>query len=194
MRRVSEVAAAPGQPEAGEPYWQVWRIEGPGTVIHFKGHPHVHAYVNVVRDPARANVGESLGETAGLAGPAMVALLDAALRKATGEALACYGDEVPGRFCAGTVTTGLAYALDPYGNEIVVARIAGSRMGDTLRARLERDGVGVLAEREYRVATTDYVAREAEWFGEPAEIEGTGVLVRDALVAHLREPGALASA
>ena len=37
---------------------------GAGDVIHFKGHPHVHAYVEVVRDPARANIGKSLGVVA----------------------------------------------------------------------------------------------------------------------------------
>ncbi len=27
--------------------WDVWRIEGPSTVIHFRGAPHVHAYIHV---------------------------------------------------------------------------------------------------------------------------------------------------
>jgi hypothetical protein len=176
----------------GDPYWQVWRIEGPGSVIHFQGHPHVHAYVNLVRDPARANLGPSLGETAGVAGDAMLALLESALRRATGEAIAFYGDQAPGRFCPGTVTTGLAYALDPYGNQIVVATLSGRALGSGLRARLERGGVAVVPERDYRVATTDYRATDAEDFGEPAAVDATGVLVRDALVAHLREPGVLA--
>ena len=99
----------------GDPYWQVWRIEGPGTIVHFKGHPHVHAYIQVVRDPARANLGESLGARSRRRSRAsrMRALLEGALRRATGEALAFHADEIPGRFCAGEVTTGLAYALDP---------------------------------------------------------------------------------
>lgn len=27
--------------------WDIWRIEGPSAVIHFRGAPHVHAYINI---------------------------------------------------------------------------------------------------------------------------------------------------
>ena len=27
--------------------WDMWRIEGPGCVIHFRGAPHVHAYIHI---------------------------------------------------------------------------------------------------------------------------------------------------
>lgn len=27
--------------------WDVWRVEGPGLVWHFRGAPHVHAYINI---------------------------------------------------------------------------------------------------------------------------------------------------
>jgi hypothetical protein len=27
--------------------WDIWRVEGPTFVSHFRGHPHVHAYLNV---------------------------------------------------------------------------------------------------------------------------------------------------
>ena len=27
--------------------WDMWRIEGPGLVCHFRGAPHVHAYINI---------------------------------------------------------------------------------------------------------------------------------------------------
>lgn len=27
--------------------WDIWRVEGPGFVWHFRGAPHVHAYVNI---------------------------------------------------------------------------------------------------------------------------------------------------
>lgn len=29
--------------------WDIWRLEGPGFVWHFRGSPHVHAYVNIAR-------------------------------------------------------------------------------------------------------------------------------------------------
>ncbi|MCA9056311.1 MAG: DUF3500 domain-containing protein [Planctomycetaceae bacterium] len=32
--------------------WDVWRIEGPSFVWHFRGEPHVHVWVNVADDPS----------------------------------------------------------------------------------------------------------------------------------------------
>jgi len=173
----------------GDPYWQVWRIEGPGTVIHFQGHPHVHAYVNVVRDPARANLGESLGElNATVEGEAMRRLLEAALRRATDVELAWYGPDVPGRFCPGVVTSGLAYSLDPYGNRVVVARLKGRQMAPVLRERLQAGGVEILPEGDYRVASTDFLVRDGEVF-DPEGVDASDLLLRDALLAHLRAGG-----
>jgi hypothetical protein len=34
--------------------WDIWRLEGPALVWHFRGAPHVHTWVNVVKD-ARAS-------------------------------------------------------------------------------------------------------------------------------------------
>jgi len=173
----------------GPPYWQIWRIEGPGTIVHFKGSPHVHAYLSVVRDPARANVGESLGEiTTPLEGEPMRRLLEAALRRATGEALAFHGAEIPGRFCPGLVTTGLAWSLDPYANHVVVATVGGRDMAFSLRTRLAAQGLRIVSGGLYRIATTDYFGRQDE-FGEPQAIEASPLLLRDALVAHLRAGG-----
>jgi len=31
----------------GDEVWDVWRIEGPSFVWHFRGDPHVHAYINI---------------------------------------------------------------------------------------------------------------------------------------------------
>jgi hypothetical protein len=178
----------------GDPYWQVWRIEGPGSVVHFKGHPHVHAYIHVVRDPARANVGEALGATAApIEGEPMRRLLEGALRRGSGEALAFHSAEVPGRFCPGEITTGLAWALDPYGNRIVVATIEGRAMSAALRGRLEQGGTAVDPGQRYRVASTEYLVTRRDEFGEPDRVETGDVLLRDALVAHLRA-GALRSA
>ena len=27
--------------------WDIWRVEGPSLVCHFRGAPHVHAYINI---------------------------------------------------------------------------------------------------------------------------------------------------
>ncbi|MFP6674806.1 MAG: DUF3500 domain-containing protein [Pirellulaceae bacterium] len=31
----------------GDNVWDIWRVEGPGMVCHFRGAPHVHAYINI---------------------------------------------------------------------------------------------------------------------------------------------------
>jgi hypothetical protein len=174
----------------GDPYWQVWRIEGPGTVIHFKGHPHVHAYVSISRDPARANLGESLARTdATLEGEPMRRLLEAALRRATGEMLAFYGSEVPGRFCAGEITTGLAFALDPYADRIAVASYEGRALPAAARERL---GASLAPDGRYRIATTAYLASgrdDRRELGPALSIETGGERLRDALIAELRANG-----
>ena len=34
--------------------WDIWRIEGPSFVWHFRGAPHVHAYINIALADAAA--------------------------------------------------------------------------------------------------------------------------------------------
>ena len=29
--------------------WDIWRVEGPSFVWHFRGAPHVHSYVNIAK-------------------------------------------------------------------------------------------------------------------------------------------------
>ena len=36
----------------GDGVWDVWRIEGPSFVWHWRGAPHVHVWVNVSNDPS----------------------------------------------------------------------------------------------------------------------------------------------
>ena len=178
----------------GDPYWQVWRLEGPGTIVHFKGSPHVHAYVQVVRDPRRANVGETLATTSdGLEGEALRALLERTLRSATGEPLAFHSNEIPGRFCPGEITTGLAYSLDPYRSHVVVATIEGRAMAAPLRDRLAAAGTPVEESQRYRIATLEYFAGRPDLVGKPERVDTSALLLRDALVSHLRA-GGLASA
>ena len=31
--------------------WDIWRLEGPAFVWHFRGTPHVHVWVHVANDP-----------------------------------------------------------------------------------------------------------------------------------------------
>ena len=31
----------------GDRMWDIWRVEGPSFVWHYRGAPHVHAYINI---------------------------------------------------------------------------------------------------------------------------------------------------
>ena len=33
----------------GDKVWDIWRLEGPSFVWHFRGAPHVHAYINIAQ-------------------------------------------------------------------------------------------------------------------------------------------------
>ncbi|MFM7837115.1 MAG: hypothetical protein ACKPJD_35420, partial [Planctomycetaceae bacterium] len=32
---------------SGDKTWDIWRVEGPSFVWHYRGAPHVHAYINI---------------------------------------------------------------------------------------------------------------------------------------------------
>jgi hypothetical protein len=176
--------AAAERARRGEPYWQVWRLEGPGTIIHFKGHPHVHAYLQIARDARRANIGPVLAQTAQpVEGPVMRNFLEQALRRATGEAHAFVLEDPPGRFCPGEITTGLVVSVDPFREKIVIATIEPRAMAAPLRARL-----GSPVTRQ-RVVTTAFLAQDSELFGQPELVTDTRIPMREAILAHLRAGG-----
>lgn len=39
----------------GDGVWDIWRLEGPAFVWHFRGAPHVHTWVNVAKDPKKSD-------------------------------------------------------------------------------------------------------------------------------------------
>ena len=42
----------------GDQVWDMWRVEGPSFVWHFRGSPHVHAYINISLNPeSQTNLG-----------------------------------------------------------------------------------------------------------------------------------------
>jgi len=44
------------QDALGQPgIWDIWRLEGPSLVWHFRGAPHVHTWVNIAKNPMQAD-------------------------------------------------------------------------------------------------------------------------------------------
>ena len=64
------------------PEAQVFRLEGPGAVIYFRGYPHVHAFINIAMNgDAPLSSGEHLADNpAWLDAAGVKALFEAAMR------------------------------------------------------------------------------------------------------------------
>jgi len=172
----------------GIPYVQVWRIEGPAMVIHFKGYPHVHAYMNIVRDPTKIAVGEALTEIRRPLGQAKVnRLIGAVLKQQTAAAWSFYPGSLLGRMSPGTVSTGSIHTLDPFANEIIIAEIAAEAMSKELSMSLEKQGQQPVAGQTYKVATVDYMLRRKDLFGLPEKVSYKAKTMRDALIGFVRD-------
>ena len=168
-------------------YFQVWRIEGPGFVLHFEGYPHVHAYLRIAKDPDRQHVGETLAQTSRLIeGEPVRLFMEAAMQRAMDADVAVMLDKLPGRLVPGTISEGTLWTLDPYGNSLATVTMKGEQLGSAVRQRLGKVEPG----REYRVATIDYFLREfGREIGVIERVETSGQLLRDVLVSHARADG-----
>jgi len=168
-------------------YSQVWRIEGPACVIHFQGYPHVHAYINVVRDPSKIAIGEVVAETStSLDGDRVQALLLSALRFSTGERLAYFPMPPAGRLPAGLVSSGSLYALDPFDNYAVVVEVKESAMTPKLKASLLAQGETLNALKTIRFATPSYMLEDARELGAIEKVISRGDSLREALIELVR--------
>ena len=179
----------------GVPYWHVWRIEGPGSVLHFRGWPHVHAAIHLADDGgARQHVGSSLGRTPRLLEDRELRpLLEEALRQATGLPVAFHADAIPARFVPGPITTGLVWNLDPFDAEVGVLTIRGAAMAEPLREALRAQGGALDPASSYRIALPSLFAADPLRFGEPEAVEGTGLRTRGVYEAYFRKGLALLS-
>ncbi len=173
-----------------DPYFQVWRVEGPGTVIHFKGSPHVHAYINIARDAGRERVGEAVARLdTTLEGEALRRLIDVALARQTGTRFGYGGEEVAARLCPGEVTTGALWNLDPHDDEVVVATIRAGAMAPSLRAALQKQGMQASPGQPLRVATRGFYATFGRELGRAQRFERTGMSMRELMVEYVRKHG-----
>jgi hypothetical protein len=175
----------------GDPYWHVWRIEGPGTLLHFRGWDHVHASIHVAdQGGAGQHVGEVLAVSpALLEGEPLRALVTAALAEGAGEALGFHPPELPARIPPGPLTTGLAWCFDPYRDDLVVATLPGRGAPAPLREALAAQGRELREAASLRVAMPAYAATRSDWVGEAERVEPTGLGLRTAYERYFRAHG-----
>lgn len=180
-----------GGAHAGDKPSQIFRLEGPAAVLHFRGQPHVHAFVSVERDVEQPlSLGEVLGvNEAPLAGDSLRAWYESAMRNATHADHAEYPPwSVVGRLRAGPIRTGDVWAAEIWRDALVVCELSGEDIAPQVAARMAARGNTPQAHRRYRIATTGFAAEEEPSIGKVRSAHNRGLL-RDALVAQARVQG-----
>jgi hypothetical protein len=174
------------------PEGQVFRLEGPAAVFYFRGHPHVHAFINVAIDAdAPLSAGEPLGTNTAWLEPAGVkALFESALRTQMGADLAYYDEgSVAGRLRPGLIRSGDIYSLESWQETVEVVEVRGAHLSPTLTTALRDRGLACEPAKVYSVATTRFIAkRNAEKLGR-VETRRPGPLLRELTVDYLRSHG-----
>lgn len=184
---------ASGEEGPAGPY-QIHRLEGPGAVFYFRGHPHVHAFCNIALDGNRPlSVGAEVGfNPAPLFGARLRAYFEDVLRACTTAELAYYeADSLGGSLRGGAIRSGDLYDLESWGNQVAVVEVLGASLWKPCLDSLSAAGVEIDPARIYTVAVTDWLAkasrRRLRRIVTPAS--GARPLLRDALIAHSSRVG-----
>ncbi len=182
-----------GGRHAGDKPSQIFRLEGPGAVFHFRGEPHVHAFTLVERNIDQPlSLGEVLGVNPGvLAGDALRAWFESAMRGSSHADFAFYPSySMAGRLRPGTLRTGDVWAAENWGDDLIVCEIRGAEIAPPLHNAMSSRGFKPQARATYRLATTSIVAADnaAARIGRVSESRNLGPL-RDALVTQAKIRG-----
>lgn len=174
------------------PEAQVFRLEGPGAVMYFRGFPHVHAFVNIAMDgDAPLSCGELLNHNpAWLDRRGVKRLFEAAMRTETGADFGYYPEEsVAGRLRPGPIRSGDIYTLESWLDEVDVGELHGSVIAGTPFATLVDPAGRIDSTRRYTVATTGWGANNlSDRVGRVESLRPRGLL-RDVGVAYVKQHG-----
>lgn len=175
----------------GEAPSQVFRFEGPAAVMHFRGWPHLHAFLNVAIDGERAQgVGAALAvNPERLEGPELQRWFEAAMRSQAQADVAIYPSwSIVGRLREGPVTAGDVWVAESWADDLVVIEARGADLTPALAKALHTRGLEPRADGIFRVAMPGHVARTEASQMRDSSRRSLGPL-RDALVTELREHG-----
>jgi hypothetical protein len=171
---------------------QVFRLEGPGAVLYFRGYPHVHAFVNITMngDSPLAS-GEPLGENPTWLDRAGVKVLfETAMRSETGAELAYYPEEsVAGRLRPGLIRSGDIYSLESWQEAVEVVEVHGSNLSSTMVAQLGTPERAPDPAKTYAIATTAYAARDLRERLGRIDARRPAPMLRDLTVSYLKRQG-----
>jgi hypothetical protein len=182
-----------GGRHAGDKPSQVFRLEGAGAVFHFRGQPHVHAFVNVERDVDQPlSLGDVLGTNpAALEGQTLRTWFETAMREQAQADFAYYpGSSLAGRLRAGTLRTGDVWAAESWVDDLVVCEVKGADIPPGFGRFMSSRGKPPQAQSTYRIATTGYMAASGDEsrFGRASASRNLGLL-RNALVTQASRHG-----
>jgi hypothetical protein len=176
------------------PEAQVFRLEGPGAVLYFRGYPHVHAFINVAMDgDAPLSSGELLGDNPSwLDRRGVKKLFEAAMRMETGADLGFYPEgSVAGRLRPGPIRSGDIYTLESWQESVQVGQIHGSMFTDESFAQLATPNRTLDRAAMYTIASTGYgLGQLREKIGRVESPRSRGML-RDLAAAHVKAHGFL---
>jgi len=179
-----------GHSFAGAPS-QIFRLESPAAVFHFRAVPHLHAFFNVAADgEAPLSVGEVVTTNDRVREKHDLRLLfEDVLRHETSLPLAYYPTRaVAGRLRAGTIRTGDVYNAESWDDSVAIVEINKSDLSPETRSDLERaTSVSELAD-PIRIAMSAGTARFHNDYGiARTRIISTGASLREATIRRLRE-------
>ncbi|HTC53575.1 MAG TPA: hypothetical protein VK700_16690 [Steroidobacteraceae bacterium] len=172
---------------------QIFRLEGPAAVFHFRGEPHVHAFACVEQNVDQPlSLGEVLGTNpAALGGESLRTWFQCAMVRQSAADFAVYPSySVVGRLRAGTIRTGDIWAAENWVDDLILCEVRGAdiaaSLGDLMRSR----GNSPRPHSTYRIATTGDVAANAaeSRIGRIANSRNCGLL-REALASQARLQG-----
>ena len=170
---------------------QIFRLEGPAAVLYFRGHPHLHAFINIgMNGDAPLSVGEVVGTNpAVLEGRELKRLFEEVMLDHTGTDFAYYHKAAAvGRLRQGLIRTGDIYNLESWQDTITVVEIKGSNIRGRLLAQLRDLGTDPEPGRIYTVATSGYAAYEEDRDSlRTIESRRRGGMLRDATIDYLRK-------
>lgn len=168
---------------------QIFRLEAPGAVFYYRGEPHLHAFLNVARDPdSPLSLGEDLGSNPRrLDGPDVARFFDTVLGSRKDADLGYYPrSAVAGRLRAGPIRSGDIYNLESWRENVVHVEIRGSEIQGPAREALGEQ-VTLVDNHTYRIATIGYVADNGEEAGLGAmNVATEGGMLRDVTIDYLR--------
>ena len=140
---------------------QIFRLESPSAVFHYRGEPHLHAFFNVERDAeAPLSVGPIVARVATpIEGDGARAIFEAALREGTGEERAWYPRRaVCGRVRAGVVREGDVYCLEGWDDRMAVIDVERAELSNQALAEIDAAATRKVPSDRLRLAVPEGVA------------------------------------